>query len=213
MSWRVARSLDVLLEEINAAAPARSKVSDGSIGDAAHATRSSDHNPWITYGGQGIVRARDFTHDPADGLDCNQLAVALAALIAVGGHPACRSGAYVIWQRRIYSFDRRHEGWRPYTGSNPHEAHLHLSVSLDPAGFDSTAPWFVMVPKEDDMPLNDEDKKWIIGAVERAVDQSVDRLLSEKQANGKSLRENIRVGANARDLARAILDTLKGERQ
>ena len=149
--WRVARSLDVLLDEVNASAPRRSKVSDGSIGDAAHATRSSDHNPWVTYGGQGIVRARDFTHDPANGLDCNKLAEALSALIAVGAHPACRSGAYVIWRSRIFSFDRRHEGWRRYTGSNPHDKHLHISVATDPAGFDSSLSWGVGVdPKREE---------------------------------------------------------------
>lgn len=148
MSWRVAHSLDVLLEEINAAAPRRSKISDGSIGDAAHASRDSDHNPWVTFQGQGIVRARDFTHDPAGGLDCNDLAKALAALIAVGGHPACRSGAYVIWNRRIFSFDRRGEGWRAYTGSNPHDHHCHMSVALDPAGFDSRAMWGVMTEED-----------------------------------------------------------------
>jgi hypothetical protein len=149
--WRVARSLDVLLDEINAAAPLRSKISDGSIGDAAHATRSSDHNPWVRFGGYGIVRARDFTHDPARGLDCNKLAEALAALVAVGGHPACRSGAYIIWRSRIFSFDRRQEGWRPYSGSNPHDKHLHLSVATDPIGFDSSLPWGVMVdPKREE---------------------------------------------------------------
>lgn len=150
MSWRVARSLDVLLNELNAAAPRRNKASDGSIGDAAHATRTSDHNPWVVYGGQGIVRARDFTHDPANGLDCQELATALAALIAVGAHPACRSGAYVIWQGHIYSFDRRHEGWRRYSGSNPHNHHLHLSVATDPAGFDSTTAWRVIDPKREE---------------------------------------------------------------
>ncbi|WP_163168118.1 hypothetical protein [Arthrobacter sp. Alg241-R88] len=149
--WRVARSLDALLGEVNAHAPRRNKASDGSIGDAAHATRSSDHNPWVVFGGQGIVRARDFTHDPANGLDCQDLANALASLIAVGGHPACRSGAYVIWRGRIYSFDRRHEGWRPYSGSNPHNHHLHLSVATDPAGFDSILPWGVFVdPKREE---------------------------------------------------------------
>lgn len=143
MSWRVARSLDVLLNEVNEMAPRRSKVSDGSIGDAAHATRSSDHNPWVQHGGQGIVRARDFTHDPLHGLDCNDLASDLAGLILGGFHPACRSGAYVIWRSRILSFDRRGEGWRPYSGSNPHDKHLHISVATDPAGFDSALPWLV----------------------------------------------------------------------
>lgn len=148
MSWRVARSLDVLLGEANAFAPLRSKVSDGSIGDAAHASRDSDHNPWVVFGGQGIVRARDFTHDPDDGFDCEPFADALAALIAVGGHPALRSGAYVIWRGRIFSFDRRAEGWRLYSGSNPHNHHLHLSVATDAAGFDSALPWGVFVDRK-----------------------------------------------------------------
>lgn len=150
MSWRVARSLDVLLDEINTAAPNRSKVSDGSIGDAAHASRDSDHNPWVIADGVGIVRARDFTHDPARGLDCNTLALALAELMREGRHPALGSGAYIIWNRRILSRDRVGEGWRSYTGSNPHTAHLHLSVALARDSFDSTARWGVM-NQEDDM--------------------------------------------------------------
>lgn len=144
MTWRTARSLDVLLAEINAAAPKRSKASDGSIGDDKHASRDSDHNPFVKVDGEGIVRARDFTHDPQGGLDCNVLAKRLAALIAARSHPALRHGAYVIWNGRIFSYDRRDEGWRPYTGSNPHDHHCHLSVALDPKGFDSTQPWGVM---------------------------------------------------------------------
>lgn len=141
MTWRDARSIDVLKTEIDAAYLDRSTASDGTIGDAAHASRDSDHNPWVILAGVGIVRARDVTHDPAHGCDCDVLAERVAALIALSAHPALRHGAYVIRNRRIFSFDRRGEGWRPYTGSNPHEKHMHVSVSLDPTGFDSTAPW------------------------------------------------------------------------
>jgi len=138
MPWRVATSLDVLLAEINAAAPKRSKVSDGSIGDAAHASRSSDHNPWVKdSAGVGVVRARDFTHDPAGGLNCGALALHLAKML--GLHPALGSGAYIIWDRRIVSTDRLREGWRPYTGSNPHTKHLHLSVGT--SGYDADRAW------------------------------------------------------------------------
>jgi hypothetical protein len=172
MSWRVARSLDVLLGEINAAAPARNKASDGSIGDAAHASRDSDHNPWVIHGGQGIVRARDFTHDVAGGLDCHKLAKALTELIALGGHPALRSGAYVIWNGRIYSFDRRHEGWRDYSGPNPHTHHLHLSVAIDAAGFDSNRPWFVMTEED---PMADYEKQL------NGMDRKLDRLLARDE--------------------------------
>lgn len=125
MAWRVARSLDQLLAQLNALAPKRSKVSDGSIGDTAHASRSSDHNPWY---GPGIVTARDFTHDPAAGLDCHKLADALV-----------RSGdkriKYIIWNRRIWQGH-----WAPYSGVNPHTKHLHLSVVAS-ASADNTAPW------------------------------------------------------------------------
>ena len=142
MTWRVARSLETLLTEINAAAPNRSKVSDGSIGDPAHSSRVSDHNP----NALGVVRARDFTHDPANGLDCNVLAERLAELL--GKHPALRSGAYLIWRGRIVSANRIAEDWRPYTGSNPHDKHCHVSVTTSAAGYDSTEPWGVMtVPK------------------------------------------------------------------
>lgn len=143
VTWRVATSLDVLLADINKAFPNRSKVSDGSIGDAAHASRDSDHNPFVVdAAGVGVVRARDFTHDPNHGLDCNVLAERLARKLRRGRHPALQSGAYVIWNRRIISRDRIAEGWRAYTGSNPHDKHLHLSVALGP-GYDSERAWWV----------------------------------------------------------------------
>lgn len=177
MSWRVAKSLEVLLAELDAAAPHRSKVSDGSIGDASHASRTSDHNPWVTFHGVGIVRARDFTHDPAGGLDCNKLAAALVALM-LAGHAALTSGAYVIWQRRIFSFDRRSEGWRPYSGSNPHDHHLHLSVATAATGFDTTRPWGVM---EDDM--NEQETRTLVREeLAAAIDKAVSDLAEELRA-------------------------------
>lgn len=210
MSWRVARALDVLLGEINAAAPNRSKISDGSIGDAAHASRESDHNPWvIDSDGVGVVRARDYTHDPAGGLDCNDLAVHLAGLL--GEHPALRSGAYVIWNRRIISRDRISEGWRPYTGSNPHDHHLHLSVGLDQAGYDSRAPWGWGEDKEDDM-FSDEDRADLKATRQAAADAgaAVAELARETRKrdrrNGQTIRKAIR--ENKRDVLEAIADTL-----
>ncbi|TQK73355.1 hypothetical protein [Nocardioides sp. SLBN-35] len=143
--YREAKALKTLHDEIDAAAPHRSTASDGWIGDDAHATRESDHNPWVEdTKGIGVVRARDFTHDPAGGLDCNELARRLVALMVKGTHPALRSGAYVIWNGAIFSYDRRTEGWRVYRGANPHTKHLHLSVATAAYGYDSTAPWGVM---------------------------------------------------------------------
>jgi len=80
MAWRLAKSLEVLRAQINAYAPKRSKASDGTIGDEAHATTNSDHNPWvIDQNGMGVVTAIDFTHSPSTGLDCGQLLNALLA--------------------------------------------------------------------------------------------------------------------------------------
>ena len=70
IQWRVAQSLETLRFQLNAMAPGRSKASDGGIGDTDHQNRNSDHNPWVLDGSRGVVTARDFTHDPAGGCDC-----------------------------------------------------------------------------------------------------------------------------------------------
>lgn len=137
---RQARALDVLLTEVDKHAPNRSKTSDGGLGDQAHAARKSDHNP----NAAGVWRARDFTHDPKH-LPGGELAKLLKELL--GKHPAMNSGAYIIWNRRIVSYDRLAEGWRPYTGADPHTGHVHLSVSTAAAGYDSTRAWNLFTPK------------------------------------------------------------------
>lgn len=153
-SYWLAPALATLRGEIDDEAPDRSTASDGWIGDEAHASRDSDHNPanyppnWT-----GVVRAFDFTHDPAGGLNCDVLATELKALF--GKHPAMMAGSYIIWEDRIISFDRLSEGWRPYSGDNEHRKHLHLSVTNQKTGYNSTAPWGVM---EADMAFTDADR-------------------------------------------------------
>jgi peptidoglycan hydrolase-like protein with peptidoglycan-binding domain len=124
--WRVAPALERLHGQLNAHAPQRSKASDGAIGDTAHAARTSDHNPWFCLAGQRYVTARDWTHDPRGGLDCAQLAAALR-----DGRD--RRVKYVIWREQIMAgfSGPAPWTWRPYTGSNPHDKHLHLSVVAD----------------------------------------------------------------------------------
>lgn len=133
--WRAARSLDVLLDEVNSIAPGRSKASDGTIGDAAHAASDSDHNP----NDANVVTGRDFTHDPATGADMHRISRRIVAVAP----PALK---YVIWDRRIWSRARASEGWRPYRGSNPHTRHMHVSVGRGPDGhssgpYDDTSTW------------------------------------------------------------------------
>ena len=77
MAWRVAESLLRLREQIDAEWPDRNKAADGTIGDAAHASSDSDHNPHVQDGGTGVVTALDITHDPAYGCDCHDIVAAI----------------------------------------------------------------------------------------------------------------------------------------
>lgn len=131
VDWKVAPCLNQLLGQINAMAPNRNKASDGAIGDAAHASRSSDHNPWYVLNGQNWVTARDFTHDPAHGADMHKISGQLVAV----RDPRIK---YIIWNYRIWFPG---SGWQKYTGSNnPHTKHMHVSVQPK-ASILSTAAW------------------------------------------------------------------------
>ncbi|EHR62623.1 hypothetical protein [Saccharomonospora cyanea] len=132
MSWRVARSLLTLREQINDRYPNRNKASDGTIGDADHRNRTSDHNPWY---GPGIVTALDITHDPANGVDIDRLTDELAA----SRDPRIK---YVIANDLIMSGAGGPSPWtwREYYGANEHTRHFHLSVVASPL-CDDDSPW------------------------------------------------------------------------
>jgi hypothetical protein len=139
MAWYIAKSLEKLRHQLNDMFPNRSKVSDGGIGDALHATRASDHNPWVKDSrGVGVVTARDFTFDtnPADGIgiDCNWL----AKVLVESRDPRIK---YIIWNRRIISSKQQPWVWRAYNGKNPHKHHLHLSVMPVESLFNNESDW------------------------------------------------------------------------
>jgi hypothetical protein len=136
MAWRLAKSIKTLLDQVNAATPHRRKDSDGGIGDAAHASRGSDHNPYIKVGAVGIVRAFDFTHAPETGFD----AYAFAEMLLKNKDPRVR---YVISNRKIASGKNGPEAWkwRPYSGKNPHNHHTHVSVTEKESEFDDAKKW------------------------------------------------------------------------
>jgi hypothetical protein len=136
--WRVAKSLDHLLQQINALAPTRDIDSDGSIGDEVHQGESSDHNPWVTdNSGQHVVTARDITHDPASGCDCNAITSALVA----SRDPRIK---YIIWNNRIVSATVSPWRWRAYAGVNPHDHHFHVSVVTDENQYDNERDWVIV---------------------------------------------------------------------
>lgn len=134
MAWRVANSLIRLRDQANERFPTRNKSSDGTIGDASHRSRSSDHNPWVQDAGRGVVTALDLTHDPKSGMDTHKLAEHLRV-------KRDRRIKYVISAGRIFSSQTKPWQWRKYTGSNGHYSHMHVSVSSSKALYDNTAAW------------------------------------------------------------------------
>lgn len=131
MTWRLARALETLRAQVNDKWPARSKNSDGSIGDVSHSARTSDHNP----DDAGVVRAIDITHDPKGGFD----SYAFADMLLKKQDKRLK---YVISNRRIGSGPAGPQpgAWRKYTGTNPHDHHCHISVVADSRG-DDTSQW------------------------------------------------------------------------
>lgn len=118
-----ARACQRALKDASLAWPKRSRASDGIMGDAAHQARPSDHN---------LGNAFDITHDPGAGCDAGVLAEQAMT------DPRTK---YVIWNRRIWARTRAGEGWRPYTGSNPHTHHVHVSINADVRDDGSAWPW------------------------------------------------------------------------
>lgn len=141
--WSLVPSLVALEAEADRLAPGRRRVSDGSIGDAAHADRVSDHNP-----SGGWVHAIDLTDDPRGGFDVH----AMAQRVIARRDPRIK---YVISNRRIYGPGSRY-GWAggPYTGANPHTAHAHFSVLPTSVGRFDVSPWFpVVAPSKPATPI------------------------------------------------------------
>jgi len=132
MKWREAKSLEQLLKQINAKWPNRSKLSDGTIGDAAHAKTKSDHNP----NEFGVVCALDVTNDPTTGPVARQLADMLVASRDV-------RIKYIISNAQICSGIGGPSPWtwRSYTGVNAHRHHVHISVRSPDQFYDDITPW------------------------------------------------------------------------
>lgn len=132
MTFRVAKSLLALREQVNEMAPMRDKSSDGTIGDSSHKIRKSDHNP----NADGVVTAMDITHDQAHGLDAG----ALGEMLRLSQDPRIK---YVISNRRIFSSKKSPWQWRAYEGANAHTHHVHISVEDDRELYDDKRPWAI----------------------------------------------------------------------
>ena len=113
-----------VLRQATALKPKRKKASDGLLPSAAHVTQSpnSDHNTGL---------AADLTHDPDNGIDCAEIFEKLKEDKRV---------SYLIFKGKIWSKQHAKQGNRKYTGSNPHNKHLHISINATDST--DTSPWF-----------------------------------------------------------------------
>jgi hypothetical protein len=113
-----------VLRQATALSPSRMKASDGLLPSNAHLMQSpaSDHNTGL---------AVDLTHDPKNGIDCEEIFEKLKEDKRV---------KYLIFKGRIWSREKSKLGNRRYTGSNPHNKHLHISI--ESAMATDTSPWF-----------------------------------------------------------------------
>lgn len=137
--WRAAPAITALFTQANLLAPDRYKEADGIIGDTAHSSRTSDHNP----APDGFVYAGDLSDDDEAGIDCREIARQIVErrdrrvkyLISEGrmvrSYPLLRDGRVVTpaWT------------WTTYSGPNGHFKHLHVSVLA--AWRNDTSPWWV----------------------------------------------------------------------
>ena len=116
-----APSAKAVLRQATALRPKRKKASDGLLPSAAHRKQSptSDHNTGY---------AVDLTHDPANGIDCQDIYEKLQQDKRV---------KYLIFKGKIWSAQN---GELVYKGINQHNKHLHISIKVT-AGED-TSPWF-----------------------------------------------------------------------
>lgn len=174
--WRVANSLGILLRQLNETYPGRSKASDGSIGNAEHSARDSDHNPDT----DGVVKARDFTHDPLHGLNSRHLAEKLLK-------SRDKRIKYIIANREIASGDAGPAPWtwRKYNGKNPHDHHVHVSVKKQAKFFDDTTAWSLgaaMAP----VPSAPVQKEYIL-LMQGSAGQEVERLQKLLKFTGKDV--------------------------
>jgi hypothetical protein len=188
LTWRVARSLDVLLGQINELAPNRDKASDGSICDTNHSP-DSDHCPHDIAGlGENVVTARDFDHDPANGADMGEISETLR----LSRDPRI---AYVIFNRRIFSATSQPWTWRTYTGTNPHSGHMHVSVIHYPIA-DDTTQWRIT------MPLTNDD-------IKRVSDATAAKVLGKPWAlAGRTLAGSVEALLNYHPLVMAELQAI-----
>jgi hypothetical protein len=162
VAWVLTRGLTAFLAEVNEVFPGRDKTSDGTIGDQAHSSGVSGHNPDRTGNAEyrdgdskDEVRAIDIDRDlvPGSTIDYAERVVQLIVQLARAG--VYVPFRYVIYKRRIWSSST---GWatRQYTGANAHDKHIHLSGGYSERADEWTGRLGLAAVRGDEMELTDK---------------------------------------------------------
>lgn len=160
-SWTLIPSLVSLREEFDALSPDRDKRSDGSIGDPAHAGRSSHHNPDET--GNTPYEDSDSKNEVhAIDVDASGPWPSPATFDVLieelrKRHKDGRDDRLIeiIWNRRRATPESGW-AWRDYNGDNAHTEHAHLAGSYNSGRESDTSPWGLVEKWGDDMPSVDD---------------------------------------------------------
>lgn len=105
---------------------------------------------------------------------------------------------YIIWGRRIISMTYEGQGWRDYTGSNPHTDHVHVSF------YDGVT---YRPPKDEEDDVSAEDV-WTYTTANIRLTTNLDR---QKQGNEKTMAWFLRDIEATTDLNRRYLRQLQGK--
>jgi hypothetical protein len=125
-AWRPVAGITTLRNQVNKRWPKRDRRSDGIIGDKAHQSRASDHNP----DSRGYVHALDIDKDldPKDPKAAQRLADQLVAY-AASGIPGSGRIKYVVWADRIASGSYANSRWVWRGSGYGHYDHIHVSFT------------------------------------------------------------------------------------
>ena len=168
MGWVLTKGIEHLRGQVNAAFPDRDRKSDGTVGDLAHQTGSSGHNPDLTgkaeyRDGDRLDEVRAWDMDA----DLRMPGVTTQEFVDhIRGLPKLSTVLrYIIFNRKIY---KASNGWKPetYDGPSPHTEHVHFSGAYSQAADSNTTFDYRL---EELVALTTDDINKVAAAVAKAV--------------------------------------------
>lgn len=166
MGWVLTQNMVRLRTELNQLGPNRDRTTDGSVGDLAHQSSPSGHNPdltgypeWADGDSLDEVRAIDVDKD-GPWLYGQSMEKIVQHLVMRGRKGDPIPLAYIIYNRRIWGW---FNGWatQTYNGDNPHDKHAHFSgdysQKADNAGSFNYGIATLGKPEEGDLPVKQDE--------------------------------------------------------